>query len=156
MGLSPSAAADARLDSRLAFDFNFAFIYLVALYGVSTVKVYFILYLNYKIATQLPRQYVPAVTWIFNLVILFANKWYNGYPLGDIAIAIIPGYDRDVGEVPSLVQWAEWIDGYKGLLGRWEVLFNITVLRLISFNLDYYWSRNSGGSSPIEVWNQSI
>ena len=151
MGLSPSAAADARLDNRLAFDFSFAFLYLVALYGVSTFKVYFILYLNYKIATRLPKTYVPAATWIFNLAILFTNKYYNGYPLADVTNALTPGYYRGTGDVPSLVQWAERIDSYKGLLGRWEVLFNITVLRLISFNLDYYWSLNHGGSSPIEV-----
>lgn len=151
MGLSPTAAADARLENRISFDFAFAPVYLTALYGVSALKVYFILYLNYKIATRLPRKYVPAATWIFNLGILFANKTFSGYPLARVASFIIPGYDRDVGDVPSLVQWAEWIDDFKGLLGRWEILFNITVLRLISFNLDYYWSLGQGESSAIEV-----
>ena len=151
MGLSPSAAADAILENRVSFDYGFAAIYLFALYGVSTFKVYFILYLNYKIATRLPRPYVPAATWIFNLAVLFCNKYFNGYPLVDIATSLVRNYERGIEEVPLLVQWAEQIDGYKGLLGRWEVLFNITVLRLISFNLDYYWSHSSGSSSPIEV-----
>lgn len=148
MGLSPSAAADARLESRIAFDFAFAPVYLVALYGVSVLKIYFILYLNYKIATRIPRTYVPLATWTFNLGILLANKTFNGYPLADLATFISP---VDAGGVGSLVQWAAWIDSYKGLLGRWEILFNITVLRLISFNLDLYWSMAHGTSSPLEV-----
>jgi protein-cysteine N-palmitoyltransferase HHAT len=27
---------------------------------------------------------------------------------------------------------------------RWQILFNITTLRLISFNMDYYWSVTKG------------
>lgn len=143
MGLTPSAAADARLENRISFDVGFAAIYITALYGVSVLKVYSILYLNYKIATKLPKTYVPAVTWIFNLGILFTNKLYDGYPLTSIAMSISPG--------SVLVQWAEQLDSLSGLVGRWEILFNITVLRLISFNLDYYWNLNQGSSSPIEV-----
>ncbi|KAL1301714.1 hypothetical protein AAFC00_005923 [Neodothiora populina] len=142
MGLSPSAAADARLEHRVSFDVGFAAVYLVALYGVSALKVYAIVYLNYKIATKLPRSYVPAATWIFNMSILFTNKLYNGYPLANIAMSVAPG--------SSLVQLAESIDSFKGLVGRWEILFNISVLRLISFNLDYYWSLKQTGSDSIE------
>jgi len=47
--------------------------------------------------------------------------------------------------------WGQVLDSYGGLIPRWEILFNITVLRLISFNLDYYWSFNFGSSSPLEV-----
>jgi D-alanyl-lipoteichoic acid acyltransferase DltB (MBOAT superfamily) len=36
-------------------------------------------------------------------------------------------------------------------MSRWEILFNITILRLISFNLDYYWSLDRRSGSPIEV-----
>jgi len=42
------------------------------------------------------------------------------------------------------------LDSYGGLIPRWEVLFNFTILRLISFNLDYYWSLNTRTSSPLE------
>lgn len=151
-GLNPAAAADARLEARVSFDVTFAAIYLVALYGISALKVYAILYVNYNIATQLPRSYVPVATWVFNMGILFTNKLFNGYPLTDIAMSLSPDYDRNLGIVPALVQWAEWLDGFKGLVGRWEILFNITVLRLISFNLDYYWSLARSASSPIEVF----
>lgn len=47
--------------------------------------------------------------------------------------------------------WGDFMDDHGGLIPRWEVLFNITILRLISFNLDYYWSLNLPGASPVEV-----
>lgn len=34
---------------------------------------------------------------------------------------------------------------------RWEVLFKVTVLRLISFNMDHYWSLEYPAGSAIEV-----
>ena len=33
---------------------------------------------------------------------------------------------------------------------RWDVHFNFTMLRLVSFNLDYYWSFNSDHELTIE------
>ncbi|KAG4302389.1 hypothetical protein PCK1_001371 [Pneumocystis canis] len=38
-----------------------------------------------------------------------------------------------------------FLDRYEGLIPRWQIHFNITVLRLISYNLDYYWSKNADG-----------
>lgn len=149
-GLSPSAASDARLEHRISFDLGFAAIFLIALHGVSALKVFFILYVNFKIATQMPKTYVPAATWIFNIGILFANELGHGYPLAEVAALLLPSQTSAGGNVDPKAGWAGWIDSYGGLLPRWEILFNFTVLRSISFNLDYYWSLNTG-SSPIEV-----
>ncbi|CAN9389727.1 unnamed protein product [Alternaria alternata] len=66
MGLTPSAAADARMNQRVSFDLLFAAVFLAALHGFSAFKILAILYANYCIGTKLPRQYVPAATWIFN------------------------------------------------------------------------------------------
>jgi hypothetical protein len=38
-------------------------------------------------------------------------------------------------------------------MSRWEVLFKFTILRLVSFNLDYYWSSHSRAGSPLEVYH---
>ena len=42
-------------------------------------------------------------------------------------------------------------DAYSGIYPRWHIGFNITMLRLISFNMDYYWAhkdqRNDVGPS---------
>lgn len=143
------AAGDARLNQRIRFDFGFAFIFITALHGVSAIKVLAILYVNYKIAKTLPRKYIPAATWVFNIGTLFANELCGGYPFERIA-AIMVGSDATGQEAP-LVAWGRYIDGYGGLIPRWEILFNITVLRFISFNMDYYWSLDYPAASPIEV-----
>ena len=144
-GLSASAAADARLQFRVSFDLMFAFVFVTALHGISALKVYFILYLNSRLATQLPRSYVPAATWIFNIGILFANALCRGYPLVSVAKALVPS------TTSVLHEWAAFFDSFGGLVPRWEILFNITVLRLISFNMDHYWAQNRGDASPTEV-----
>lgn len=150
-GLSPTAAADARLDQRVSFDLGFAVIFIVALHGVSAAKVFLILYANYKLVTSLPRAYIPAATWSFNIGVLFANELCHGYPFASIAGLLLPSQTTASGKVDLQANWGTWIDSYGGLVSRWEILFNITALRLISFDLDYYWSLGSGGSSPVEV-----
>lgn len=63
-GPTHSVAADLRLKQRVQFDFWFALIFIAALHGVSILKILAILYVNYSIATRLPRRYVPTVTWV--------------------------------------------------------------------------------------------
>ncbi|KAK0656623.1 MBOAT, membrane-bound O-acyltransferase family-domain-containing protein [Cercophora newfieldiana] len=146
-------AAGERKRQRVSFDFVFALIFLVVLHGFSAAKVLLILGINHKIATQLPRKYVPATTWVFNIGILLLNEIYQGYKFRNIAL-FFSGPSAKVENLvsgqSSLVQLGEWLDSHGGLMSRWEVLFNITVLRLISFNLDYYWSVDHRSASPIE------
>ncbi|KAL5048263.1 hypothetical protein BDW71DRAFT_178248 [Aspergillus fruticulosus] len=141
------AAGDARAARRIRFDCCFALVFIAALHGISAIKILVILYLNYKIAKSLPRQYVPAATWSFGIGTLFANEFCGGYPLARVISFWAP--DGSVQE-SSLVQWARYLDSFGGLMPRWEVLFKITILRLISFNMDYYWSLEFPASSPIE------
>ncbi|KAL2211201.1 putative glycerol: H+ symporter [Sarocladium strictum] len=145
-------AGSKRMDQRISFDYTFALIFLVALHGVSAAKVLGILYVNYQIATKLPRRHVPVATWVWNVGILFANELCEGYRFGSIARHISPPLVTDKGLRDSvLMQWGYWLDSYGGIMSRWEVLFNITILRLISFNLDYYWSIDQQKSSdPVE------
>lgn len=149
MGLTPSAAADARLNQRISFDVLFAVAFLAALHGFSIFKVLAILYLNYLIAMKLPKSYVPGVTWVFNVGILFANEFSRGYSYESIVGVLLPTPASEKGQ--SSPNFGHTLDSYGGLIPRWEVLFNFTVLRLISFNLDYYWSLNTRASNSIEV-----
>jgi hypothetical protein len=150
MGLTTIAAADARMSQRISFDVPFAVIFLAALHGFSIFKIVAILYLNYSIAKKLPRQYIPAATWVFNVGILFTNELCRGYSYSSILACFLPGsLVSEKGEPAT--NMGHILDNYGGLIPRWEVLFNFTVLRLISFNLDYYWSVNSRSGSPIEV-----
>jgi hypothetical protein len=140
-GLSPAAAADARLDQRISFDFYFAIVFIIALHGFSSAKVFLILYINYRLSKDLPKDMIPAITWIFNISVLFANEFCGGYPYSSISRILTFGFSG----------WGAWLDSHGGLIPRWEVFFNFTLLRLISFNMDYYWSLNSRGGSPVEV-----
>jgi len=136
------AQGEARLAQRVSYDLIFATIFLFALHGTSAFKVFLILYANYTLATSLSRNYIPAATWIFNIAVLFANEVCSGYPYSRLA-QLVP-FGASAG-------WGTWLESYGGLIPRWEILFNITALRLISFNLDYYWSLEQRGSSPVEV-----
>ncbi|KAK3698028.1 glycerol transporter [Vermiconidia calcicola] len=153
----PTRDADARMENRINFDFAFAMVFLLALHGISALKVLLILYTNYSIAIKLPRHYVSIVTWTFNVGILFANELCRGYPLANFAALILPTQTTNAGEkgAPAGTNWGAWLDGYGGLVPRWEVLFNITVLRLIAFNFDYLWMLDRRASSPVEKKNLS-
>lgn len=144
--------AERRLNQRVTFDVGFSILFLIALHGFSAPKVLVILYINYAIATRLKKDYVPAATWIFNIGILFANELGKGYPYSDITSTISPwSHSRNLQERDPTINWGSVLDSYGGLIPRWEILFNVTVLRLISFNFDYYWSLSRTGGSPIEV-----
>lgn len=141
------ADGEARLEQRATFDYIFAFLFLGAMHGFSALKIVMILYLNFQVATRLPRKFVPAATWIFNIAILFANELSDGYKYAGMAAYLSPvgagtGFLNELGM---------WMDSYGGIMRRWEVLFNITVLRLISFNLDYYFSLDTKTGSSLEV-----
>lgn len=98
---------------------------------------------------------MPAATWIFNISILFANELCAGYPVERVARMLV-GVVTSSGQEPALVLWARRIDSLGGLMPRWEVLFKVTILRLISFNMDYYWSLDYPAASPIEVCIQCL
>ncbi|KAK6070398.1 Glycerol uptake protein 1 [Seiridium cupressi] len=144
--------ADERLKQRTSFDFGFALVFLLALHGVSAFKVLAILFVNYQIATSAPRKSIPVATWVFNIGILFANEMSSGYRLTTLATFISRSTAGGlIASESSLVSWARWLDSFGGIMSRWEILFNITVLRLISFNLDYYWSLDRRSYSPLET-----
>lgn len=145
--------ADARLDQRVRFDVGFACIYLLALHGSSAFKVLTILYINFSLAKGLPKSYVPLATWVFNIGILFANELCKGYPYAAATLVLLPWSDASQSSSGgnTSLNWGSYLDSYGGLLPRWEILFNITVLRLISFNLDYCWSLDLTGGSLLEV-----
>ena len=142
---SNNMAAEKRLRSRLTFDLFFSLIFISALHGFSALKILVILYINFNIATTLPREAIPAATWIFNICILFANELTRGYHYTSITDVMVPFY-VGAGNL------GKFLDSWGGIIPRWEVSFNITVLRLIAFNLDHYWALGrSRSGSPVEV-----
>ncbi len=65
--VSPEVQGDLRLKQRVSYDLMFLTAFLIGLHGFSAFKVLFILYMNYAVARSLPRSYIPAATWIFNI-----------------------------------------------------------------------------------------
>ena len=137
-----------RLNQRIGYDVVFALILVCVLHGFSALKVLIILTFNYLIAKKLPRVYVVPMTWLFNITTLFANEICKGYPYATIANDTFPWTVWDPNST-----WGTFFDAHGGLIPRWEILFNITILRLISFNMDYYWSsgREGGRYASLEV-----
>eukprot|EP01095_Lingulamoeba_sp_RSL-Kostka_P015334 TRINITY_DN7011_c0_g1_i1.p1 TRINITY_DN7011_c0_g1~~TRINITY_DN7011_c0_g1_i1.p1 ORF type:complete len:559 (+),score=55.03 TRINITY_DN7011_c0_g1_i1:33-1709(+) len=65
----------------------------------------------------------PILTWLFNLSILITSHYYSGYRLFSYI-----GFD--------------WIDEDRGMLD-WDTYFKMGMLKLISYNMDYYWFCNN-------------
>ncbi|KAL6307438.1 MBOAT, membrane-bound O-acyltransferase family-domain-containing protein [Sparassis latifolia] len=117
------------------FLFTFSILMLLGLHGTSIVKIFAIVTANYGIAkTCRASKFGPLLTWIFNAAVLFANERNEGY--------------RFASMHPSLeMLYGSPQDSIEGIYPRWHISFNITMLRLVSFNMDYYWACNSAGAT---------
>lgn len=122
------------INRRKYFDILFAVIFLTALHSLSIIKILVILTANWLISFFHPSSiFVPILTWGFNIGVLFANEYFEGYHFRLILPWLIAGEGAGVGYAMD-----HFLSG--GLLPRWEISFNITVLRLISYNMDHYWA----------------
>ncbi|QRV89896.1 glycerol uptake protein 1 [Ceratobasidium sp. AG-Ba] len=111
--------------SRIPFLLGFSLLMLAGLHGTSSLKIITILCANYWIG----KLKIPAATWVFNAFVLFASNWYEGFRFGDIHGALAT------------------LDSIPGFYPRWHISFNITMLRMLSFNMDYYWASKTPASS---------
>ncbi|KAG0197258.1 glycerol transporter [Mortierella sp. GBA30] len=123
---------------RAYFFLAFSVVYIFFMYGNSILKIAAIVSLNYLIAkTGRGSRWMPVATWVFNLGILFLNEGYAGYNFG--------------GFHDSLA----WLDENRGMDRRWDVHFNFTMLRMVSFNMDYYWSFGAAREMRLEDRDRS-
>ncbi|KAI9468514.1 MAG: MBOAT, membrane-bound O-acyltransferase family-domain-containing protein [Benjaminiella poitrasii] len=110
--------------SQLRFSLLTSIIILFIFYGASTFKYLFIVSLSFLIGHYCKgSRWNPILTWTFNLLVLFVNDYYDGYR-----------YKHLFGHAFG------WLDSWQGVHARWHILFNFATLRLISFNMDYYWA----------------
>ncbi|KAH9902410.1 MBOAT-domain-containing protein [Cubamyces lactineus] len=108
---------------QVPFLIAFSTIMLFALHGTSAVKVFFIISVNYAIAKSTGASRAnPIITWVFNALVLFAIERHSGFRYASIH--------------PILAS----LDVWEGVYPRWYISFNISMLRLVSFNMDYYWA----------------
>ena len=132
-----------RLSRRVNFDLIFSFIFLGFLHGLSIFKMLFILTVNYVIAMKYAGTIAnPILTWTFNIGMLFLNEMFQGYRYAHMLPWLAAGEGGGFGHA---------MDELGGFMPRWEIHFNITMLRLVSFNMDYYWSHHHEGGSVMEV-----
>ncbi|KAG9003064.1 glycerol transporter [Tulasnella sp. 427] len=128
-----SRVAGLPKSGRIVFSAIVSLLVLAGLHGSSILKILFILYLNYWTTKRLgATNHAPFAIWALNVSIIFLNEIYDGYKFGAIH--------------PSLA----FLDSIRGAHPRWNVTFNITMLRLISFSMDYYWALTKRLSVALE------
>ncbi|ETS62071.1 hypothetical protein PaG_03629 [Moesziomyces aphidis] len=118
------AAASTSSPNRKAFLTVFTAIFVFALHGFNSIKLLLVVVANYALSKAVGGTRVaPVAVFGFNVATLFAVHWNDGFEYARIS--------------PALA----WLEVFKGLLPRWQINFNITMLRLVSFGLDYHWAR---------------
>ncbi|KAI7903660.1 MBOAT, membrane-bound O-acyltransferase family-domain-containing protein [Cokeromyces recurvatus] len=117
--------SDSSVRLKASFHVLTSLIILTALHGTSLIKIWIIITTSYLLGRLgHDTKWNPFLTWLFNLLILFLNEYFGGYSFKSMIAS-------------------PFMDQYQGLLPRWHVFFNFTILRLISYNMDYYWKHNN-------------
>ncbi len=100
---------------------GFSIAYLCLLFGASVFKLLAILLGNYAITMRLwNNRNLPIICWIYCVGTMLLSNYYDGFRFGHIS------------------DYLAFLDSYNGLI-RWHISFNLTVLKMISFTMDYYW-----------------
>lgn len=126
--------------ARTAFLTCFTAVFVLALHGANTVKLLVVLGMNYALTHAVGgRPYLaPAALWTFNIGALALVHWNDGVPW-----SLLGG---------ESLEWADEL--WNGLLPRWQINFNITMLRLVSYGLDLHWARCAAGATPKQPQHQ--
>lgn len=114
-----------------------AFVGLLVLHGFSNLKILAIVIPNYWVGRKFGASSVnPALTWIITFISMYMME-------------------RHTLEWASLWEVLGFMDDWGGLYERWHVTFNISLLRLISYNMDYYYSLRQSTHAQIQKHRES-
>lgn len=121
------------LSKRTQFDFGFGLLFLFGAHGFNFFKISIHIGINYCIGKYIKSQKAAYyLTWIYGILSLFLNDNYRNFKFG-----------------------VHFIDfGFKGIIERWDVFYNFTLLRMLSFNLDYLERQNAILTSKKEIKSQ--
>lgn len=110
------AVAAAVPHARPRFDLVFGLLYVVALHGTNVVRIVVHVVAMYAMAKHIanPRA-AKAALWTYGILTLFANEKLRHYR-------------THVGFLDN---------GFHGIVPRWDIFYNFTLLRMLSFALDY-------------------
>lgn len=107
---------------RSQFDFGFGLFFLFAVHGVNSLKWGIHVLILFTLARLLKKWHRVSVAalWIYGVGSLFLNDNYRNYRFGSIWSPL-----------------SVFDPGFQGIVARWDVFYNFTLLRCLSFNLDY-------------------
>ena len=126
------------ISNRISFIIFASSVALIALFGLSYFKMLFLVSIQYGITRWAGSSILnPILSWIFGIGILFLNEHYHGYEFATIH--------------PALAS----MDSYKGIMHRWEIHFNFTMLRMVSYSMDYYWMLNENHGDHQKIMDES-
>lgn len=107
---------------KLTFDFGFGLLFLYAAHGVNAVRIILHLLVMYSIVHffKKNRKLATLLSWTYGIGSLFINDKFRNYPFANILGCL------------SILD-----TGFKGIIPRWDVFFNFTLLRMLSYNMDF-------------------
>lgn len=112
---------------RTVFRAALAVALLFAIHGANALKIIALSLAGFMLACTFRGSiFSPLLTWAFAMTTLWLLEWHTltftrlGLP---------------------------WLDAHLGLYSRWHVIFNVSILRMISFNLDYYFSKKQSSAT---------
>lgn len=143
--------------TKLKFDLIFGVVFILFAHGMNAFKILFhvtVCYAVVKVLIAVDKEKsltnnneantkvykITAITflWVYGIAALYFNDRYRDFQL--------------YGSVFSSLQW---LDDIKGIVPRWDVFYNFSLLRTISFNMDYiyryYDLKNSSKGSGIQL-----
>ena len=88
------------------------------------------------------RALVPCV-WAFSVGVLFLNEWHGGYRWADVVAGapLLGASARALGA-------ARWADRQWGGLMGWHRTWNLVMLRLVSWSMDFHWAEQARRAPP--------
>mmetsp|Transcript_13652 Transcript_13652/g.22286 ORF Transcript_13652/g.22286 Transcript_13652/m.22286 type:complete len:670 (+) Transcript_13652:209-2218(+) len=119
---------------------------IIYVHEAGALKIIFFTILNFVLCRLLivlkMGRATPVILWVYNLVILYLNDTYRGYKFVHV-----------FGPSP----WSFYFDGKSGLM-QWHHSFNLVMLRMMSFNMDYWWREQAvhgeNSTGPSLIWTK--
>ncbi len=110
----------------------FGLAYILYLFRGGAIYWFFFTLLNYKLTNIFyKKRKMIAIVWILNLSTMFCNDLYHGYDL-----RLIFPFLSDSSIINSIEE------SRKDALVQWHVVFNMTILRMISYSMDKHWAHH--------------
>lgn len=108
--------------SKFKFDALLGAVVLFGAHGVNSLRILAHITIMYSIAHLFKKwkKFAVVLTWVYGVSTLFINDNFRAYPFGLVWSVLSPLDSMN-----------------RGIIERWDVFFNFSLLRMISYNLDF-------------------